>query len=145
MLENENTAIIRRWFEEVWNQRNLETIDELLHPEGVAHDLGGQGATVKGPAAFRQAAAYMQNAFGKIVVQIEDIFGVDDRVAVRLTSRMTHTGPLDNHPATGAEVTVPIVCLVRMRNGKIIEGWNFWDVASALRAAGAPPQRTTLF
>jgi steroid delta-isomerase-like uncharacterized protein len=145
MLENENTAIVRRWFEEVWNQRRLETIDELFDAEGVAHDLGGQGATVKGPAAFRQAAAFMQSAFGKIAVTIEDIFGVEDRVAVRLTSRMKHTGPLDNHPPTGAEVVVPIVCLVRLRNGKIVEGWNFWDVATALRAAGAPPQRTTLF
>src|SRR5688500_1520067 len=145
MIENENTAIVRRWFEEVWNERKLDTIDELLHPDAVAIDLGGPGATVKGPAEFRPAATHMQQVFGGIVVRIEDIFGVDDRVAVRLTSRMKNTGPLGDRPATGAEVTVPVVCLLRMRDGKIVEGWNFWDVASALRAADAPAEKRTLF
>jgi predicted ester cyclase len=145
MNENENTAIVRRWFEEVWNQRRLDTIDELFHPEGIAYDLGGPGATVKGPAAFRKAAEHMQSVFGGIALRVEDIFGVDDRVAVRCTARMTHTGPLGDLPPTGNEVTVPVVCLLRMRDGKILEGWNFWDVASALRATGAPPQQRTLF
>jgi ketosteroid isomerase-like protein len=145
MTENENTAIVRRWFEEVWNQRKLDTIDELFHPGGVAFDLGGQGATVKGPAAFREAAAHMQRVFGGINIKVEDIFGVDDRVAVRLSSRMKNTGPLGDRPPTRTEVEVPVVCRIRIRDGKIIEGWNFWDVASALRAAGAPAEQVTLF
>ncbi|HAB19832.1 MAG TPA: ester cyclase [Verrucomicrobiota bacterium] len=145
MLENENTEIVRRWFEEVWNQRRLETIDELLADDAVAYDLGGPGATIRGASAFRAAAEMLHAAFGEMHFVVEDIFGVEDRVAVRLAARLRHTGPLGQLPATGNEVTVPVMCLLRLRDGKIIEGWNNWDVATALRAAAAPPTQVTIF
>ena len=145
MVENENTALVRRWFEEVWNQGRLETIDELLAPDAVAYDLGGPGATIKGPAAFRKAAEFLHTAFGEMHFTVEDIFGVEDRVAVRLTGRFKHTGPLGQLPATGNEVSVPVMCMLRVRDGQLIEGWNNWDVATALRAAQAPAMQTTIF
>jgi predicted ester cyclase len=145
MLENENTALVRRWFEEVWNRRQLETIDELLAPDVVAYDMGGPGSALHGPAEFRKAAEFLHTAFGEMDFTIEDIFGVDDRVAVRLSARLKHTGPLGDLPATGSEVTVPIMCMLRVRDGQFIEGWNNWDVASTLRAAKAPAERRTIF
>jgi len=145
MVENENTAIVRRWFEEVWNQRRLATIDELLAPEAVAHDLGGPGASTRGPAAFRAAAEQLHTAFGEMHFVVDDIFGVEDRVAVRLTATLKNTGPLGPLQPTGQTVKVPIMCMVRLREGKLIEGYNQWDVASALRAANAPASQATLF
>ena len=145
MTENSNTAIVRRWFEEVWNQRRLDTIDELFAPEAIAYDLGGAGASVKGPVEFRAAAKQMLTAFGQMHLTVEDIFGVDDRVAVRLSARLRHTGSLGNLQPTNREVTVPVMCMLRLRGGKLVEGWNNWDVATALRAANAPPEQTTLF
>lgn len=145
MLENENTAIVRRWFEEVWNQRRLETIDELLDSNAVAHDLGGTGASTRGPAEFKVAAEQLLSTFGEANFVVEDIFGVGDRVAVRLKGKLRNTGPLGHLPPTGAEVTVPVMCIVHVRDGKLIEGWNFWDVITALRSANAPPERTRIF
>jgi len=145
MTENENTAIVRRWFEEVWNQKKLETIDELLAPECIAYDLGGTGASTKGPAAFRAAAEQLHTAFGEVKFVIDDIFGVDDRVAVRLTGTLKNTGPLNGLPPTGKTVTVPIMCMVRMKDGRLIEGYNQWDVATALKATNAPAHQATFF
>jgi predicted ester cyclase len=144
MLENENTAVVRRWFEEVWNQRRLATIDDLLAPDAVAHDLGGPGASVRGPEAFRRAAEILHGAFGELHLVVQDIFGVGDRVAVRLTARMKNTGKLGDLEPTGNVVTVAVMCMIHLRDGKIIEGWNFWDVTAALRAANAPTEKTTL-
>jgi predicted ester cyclase len=76
---------------------------------------------------------------------VEDIFGVEDRVAVRLSARLKNTGALGDLPPTGAEVSVPVMCIVHLRDGKLVEGWNCWDVVTALRAANAPPERTTMF
>jgi predicted ester cyclase len=145
MLENENTAIIRRWFEEVWNQRRLETIDELLDPDAVAHDLGGNGASTTGSAEFKIAAEQLLTAFGEAHFEVEDIFGVGDRVAVRLTATLKNTGQLGHLPPTGAEVSVPVMCIVHIRDGKLVEGWNAWDVGTALRAANAPAEMMTMF
>lgn len=145
MIENDNTAIVRRWFKEVWNERRLDTIDELMAPNAVAHDLGGPGASTKGPDGFRAAASQIQRAFGKMNVTIEDIFGVGNRVAVRFIAHLEHTGHLGDLPPTGRSATMPVMCIVHMRDGQIVEGWNFWDVATALRTANAPAERRTLF
>jgi steroid delta-isomerase-like uncharacterized protein len=145
MIENENTAIVRRWFEELWNQRRLETIDELLAPDAVAYDLAGPNATVRGRAAFRAAAEKLLSAFGELHFTVEDIFGVEDRVAVRLSLRFEHTGALGDLPPTGKKATVPVMCMIEVRDGKIMGGWNNWDVATALRVVDAPAGQTTLW
>jgi hypothetical protein len=36
------------------------------------------------------------------------------------------------------------MCIVHLRDGKLIEGWNFWDVGAALKAANAPLERATI-
>jgi len=145
MTPAQNIEVVRRWFAEVWNQRNLDTIDELLAKDAIAYDMGGPGASTQGPTAFRAVAEHLHRAFGEMHLEIEDIFAVDDRVAVRLTGKLKQTGPLGDLPPTNREIRVPIMCLLRMRDGQITEGWNHWDVATALRAANAPVTQTTLF
>jgi predicted ester cyclase len=144
MIENENTAIVRRWFEEVWNQRRLETIDELLAPDAVSYDLAGPDSTLRGRDAFRAAAETLLDAFGELHFTVEEIFGVEDRVAIRLSLRFRHTGQLGELPPTGNAATVPVMCMLTVRDGIIQGGWNNWDVASALRATNAPATQTTI-
>jgi len=36
-MSEQNKALARRWFEEVWNQGSESTIDELFHPQGKAY------------------------------------------------------------------------------------------------------------
>ena len=40
-----NKALVRRWFEEVWNQGREETIDELFAANGVGYGLGDTDVT----------------------------------------------------------------------------------------------------
>jgi hypothetical protein len=37
------------------------------------------------------------------------------------------------------------MCIVHIRDGKLVEGWNCWDVGTALRAANAPAEMMTIF
>lgn len=145
MAEQDNIALVRRWFEEVWNQRRLETIDELLAPDARCYDMTAPDSVILGAEGFRAAAKQMHAAFGEMDLTIEDIFGCDDRVAVRLTGRLKHTGPLGPLPATNQEVSVPIMCIVHVRDGKLIAGWNNWDIGAVLRTAAAPAEQRALF
>ena len=145
MPESENIALVRRWFEEVWNQRRLETIDELLAPDARAYDMTAPETVLVGPEAFRAAAQQMHAAFGEMHLTVEDIFGSGDRVVVRLNGRLKHTGHLGPLPPTGREITVPIMSIIHLRDGKLVEGWNNWDIASVLRTADAPEQQRALF
>ena len=49
----ENVVLARRWFEEVWNQRRTDTIDELLTDESVSHTDSGP---LRGKREFKEQA-----------------------------------------------------------------------------------------
>ena len=57
-MSRDNIALVRRWFEEVWNRRRAETIDELLTGESVCHADEGP---IRGPEEFkaRQHAPFL--------------------------------------------------------------------------------------
>ena len=37
-MSQQNKALSRRFFEEVWNQQNVDALDELVSPDFVGHD-----------------------------------------------------------------------------------------------------------
>lgn len=39
-MADANKAIVRRWFDEVWNQGRVDVIDELMDAYAVFHGLG---------------------------------------------------------------------------------------------------------
>ncbi len=41
-MSDENKALIRRWFEEVWNKGREEAIDEMFAADGIAHGLADE-------------------------------------------------------------------------------------------------------
>ncbi len=145
MSEQDNIALVRRWFDEVWAQRRLETIDELLCADARSFDMTAPDSEIVGPAAFRAAAEQLLAAFGEIKPVIEDIFASGDKVAVRITLGLRHTGPLGPLPASNRELLVPLMCILHLRDGKLIAGWNNWDIGAVLRAAQAPAHQRALF
>jgi hypothetical protein len=68
-----NKAIVRRWFEEVWNQGREATIDELFPAEGVAHGLGDSESDVHGPMEFGPFAANIRGSIPNTQIRVEDI------------------------------------------------------------------------
>ena len=127
MSVDENVALIRRWFSEVWNQRKLDAIAEMMAPDAVVTGLGEADEVVRGPAEFRLFAERFQKAFSGIQITVEDAFGRGDKVAARWSGEMTHTGDDIGIPATGRTVRICGMTLARVENGKVVEGWNNWD------------------
>ena len=46
-------TLTRRWFEEVWNKRRADAIDELFDVDGPAHGLADDGGPLRGPRRLR--------------------------------------------------------------------------------------------
>ena len=61
-MSEANKAIVRRWFEEVWNQGREETIDELFAEHAVGYGLGDTDVTTRGPAEFKIFANNLRGA-----------------------------------------------------------------------------------
>ena len=142
-MSEENKAVVRRWFEEVWNQGREATIDELFPAEGVAHGLGDSESDVHGPTEFKTFAANIRGSIPNTRIRVEDILSEGDRVAVRVILEGTHTGQGLGVPPTGRRVSIQWIIILRMVDGQIVEAWNSYDQLGLLRQIGALPDLNT--
>jgi predicted ester cyclase len=71
---------------------------------------------------------------------IEDILGADDKVVVRWSATMTHTGDALGFPPSGKTIRSRGVSIARIVSGKIVEGWDNWDQLGMLEQIGAYQQ-----
>jgi predicted ester cyclase len=127
MSVEENVALVRRWFKEVWNEGRVQTIYDLMDPNGTCTGQDLPGIELKGPAAFVGLFNRLHGAFPDIHIQLEDVFGVDDKVTVRWSAVMTHTGDHLGIPATNKKARITGISIARIEKNKIVQGWDNWD------------------
>lgn len=137
--EHENEALLRYWFEEVWNKKQPQRIPELFAPDSIAHGMGPNGTDLRGPDAFRQAYDLFTGAFPDLHVTVERTVASGDTVVGLLRCEATHGGDHLGIPATGKRVNFAVMTMARFLDGKIMEGWNVLDLLAALRQIGAAP------
>ena len=138
-MSEANKAIVRRWFEEVWNQGREVTIDELFAVNGIGYGLGDTEAPIQGPAGIKPFVRNLRGALPDIHMKIEDIMAENDRVTVRITAEGTHKGGNLGVAPTGRRIRIEGIVVLRIANGQIVEGWNSWDQLGLLRQIGALP------
>jgi steroid delta-isomerase-like uncharacterized protein len=137
MPVEDNVQLMRRWFHEVWNDGRIQTVYDLFASDGVARGQRNAETEMRGPEQFAQFVSEIRGAFPDIKLQIEDIFGAEDKVVVRWSGTMTHSGVALGLPATGKTVRSRGISIVTIDKGKIIEGWDNWDQLGMLEQIGA--------
>jgi steroid delta-isomerase-like uncharacterized protein len=135
-MAQENSALIRRWFEEVWNKGNMDAIDEMASPDAVGHGQA-QHDTDIGLKEFRTFAISLRRAFPDFTVTIDQVIEQGDKVVARWTTTMTHKGEFLGVAPTGKKVTITGTSMQRIADGKIVEGWDNWDQLGLLVQIGA--------
>jgi steroid delta-isomerase-like uncharacterized protein len=126
-------TIIHRWFEEVWNRGREDAIDEMMSEDTVTHGLE---AEIRGPAAFKPFYRKFRAAFPDMRITVEDVLVDGDMIAARCSVTGTHTGPGLPVPAGGKPANFTGMCIARVKDGKLIEGWNNFDFLSLYRQIG---------
>jgi predicted ester cyclase len=136
----QNKALLRRWFQEVWNEGKETTIDELFIPDGVAHGLSKEsGKQLQGPAAFKPFWRAFRSAFPDIRVTVEELIAEGDLAVARCIVRGAHTGHGLGFAPTHCSVEFSGVTIIRVRDGKIVEGWNNFDFLALYQQIGLIP------
>ena len=138
MPSPDNKALTRRWFEEVWNKRREEAIEEMLAPHGIAHGLAESGEDLPGPAEFRRFYRQFRSGFPDIRIKVDQVIAEGDTTAARFTAYGSHTGDGLGIKATGRPVRVSGMCMIRWKDGQIAEAWNEFDAAGLMRQLAAP-------
>lgn len=129
-----NKALLKRFYNDVYVDWNMETADELLSPEFISHDWP-QGQ--QGPEAFRNYYKAFKKALPDARYEVKDILADGDRVAVHWEMRGTYREPFPGidvkiKPA-GQTVTLKGVAIYRVENGKLAERWVISDLYGLLK------------
>jgi steroid delta-isomerase-like uncharacterized protein len=140
-MSEENKAVVRRLIEEVWNNGNLDAIDELVASDHVDHDPGREG-TPGGPEGMRAFVQMYRSAYPDTHLAIGEIVADGDLVAMTWTATGTHQGELMGIPPSGKSVKVSGMGMDRVRDGKIVESWSNYDALGMLVQLGAIPSPT---
>jgi len=127
MSVEENISLMKRWFQEVWNEGRVQTIYDLLAENISGWGQDQPGVEIKKPADFEAFYNRIHGAFPNQKMTVEDAFGSGDKVVVRWSAVMTHTGDHLGIPATHKQVRITGITIARIVNGKIVEGWDNWD------------------
>ena len=136
-MSEANKALVKRWFEEVWNKGRVDAIDEMFDENGIAHGLSDDPSNpIKGPAGFKPFHAVFREAFPNMMITVEDTIAEDDKVAARCSVRAKHEGEFMGRAATQAPVDFTGITIVRIYNGKIVEAWNNFDFMTMYKQTG---------
>lgn len=140
MQAEDNKALARRWFEEFFNERNLEVIEEIIAPDHTVNDPSHPDLT-SGPGGQRELLERYLTAFSDARIVVEDQIEDENHAISRYTFRGTHDGDgLPGYSPTGVEVVVSGIQIDRISGGRIEETWVNWDTAGVLRLIDPDPR-----
>ncbi len=119
MSAEENKAVILRLVVEVYNQGNLDVVDELMAPDIFDHAAVPEHR--HGIAGFKHVMEWVREFSSDVHYDIDDIIAEGDKVAVRMTQSGTHTGTVRGIPPTGKSFSAEYVHWFRLADGKVAE------------------------
>jgi predicted ester cyclase len=124
MTLEDNKAIVRRVFDEIYNQGNYDVADELIAPDYTSHNGGSH--TLVGVEGVKKSASQQRHTFPDLHSFIDDLIAEGDKVVIRGRDRVTHVNEIMGCPPTGRTFDITWMQIVRVENGKLVESW--WEM-----------------
>ncbi len=134
-------ASIAREYLESFNQRDWAKMRSLLHPQ--YSYTGGDGQRMDGPDAGVAVAQMFSGAMSDAKITIRTVHVAGDTAAVEFTGAGTHDGDFMSIPASGRKVSMPVITVLDVKDGKIVAEREYMDMAHMMQQIGAMPAPAT--
>jgi predicted ester cyclase len=139
--EEENKALIRRYYEEIdaaaKDNRGASFLDDFVAPTFVNHDPPpGFTPDLEG---LKRANDHFLAAAPDGYHVVEDMIAEGEKVMTRLSAYGTHTGELFGIPPSDKQVSMTAIAIHRIENGKIVEHWSEVDNLGLMQQLGVVP------
>jgi predicted ester cyclase len=141
-MSEENKKLVRRWFEEVWNQQSEDAIDEMFAPGGKAYGFPEPNSVLVGPESFKSVHRLFLGAFPDLRITVREIVAEGDRVAVAWTATMTHLGEHLGFAPTMKQETLDGSSFLTVSGSQIQEGTNYMEMQALIHRLKESPQAT---
>jgi predicted ester cyclase len=139
LTPEQNKAIVLDFLERAWVDRDLEaTYERFVTPDEVAH-LAGYSEPFRGREASLEWARTYQAAFADQELTVEAVVAEGDLVVVRFRTEQTHVGPYMGVAPLGNRVSMTVLQMLRLEDGKIAEVWFMFDPLDVMQQLGVFP------
>ncbi len=137
----ENKAVIRRLFDQVYNDQNLDVLDKLVAEDVVNHAAADEHK--HGIEGFRHVIEWTYALAPDARSELIDMIAEGDKVACRVRVSGTQEGEIFGIPPTGKSFAAEHVHWHRVVGGKLVERWAVRDDLGMLIQLGIidPPGR----
>jgi predicted ester cyclase len=130
MIEN-NKAVVRRFNQEVIEQGNVDSFNALMDVNFVNRSApAGMDNGPQGMLWFLNQI--LRPAIPDLKVVIHQQVAEGDMVTTRKTISGKQTGQLLGAPATGREISIEVIDMVRVKDGKYFEHWGITTLPELL-------------
>jgi steroid delta-isomerase-like uncharacterized protein len=134
-IEEENKAVARRVIDEVFNNKDMSVLPELVSPNYVYHGPLGE---YKGPDGLREIISAYHNAFPDIHATIDEMVAEHNTVAFRMSIQGTFKGEMMGMAPTGRQLNTVEGVFVHFEDGKEVETFPFSDGMTFFQQLGIP-------
>jgi predicted ester cyclase len=135
-----NKEVILKLVEAV-NTRDYDRLDEIIAPDFVRHCQATPDVHVRSCDEMKQFLQQDLKVFPDSRISLEMIIAEGNMVAGYFTLSGTQQGAIGPFPATGQEVEVGYLSIMRLEDGKIVEMWVEWDNLAILGQLGHWPPK----
>lgn len=136
MEQRDAATLMRRWFDEIWNQGRIESVEDLLAEDSVNWGVGRPDQSSVGGAEFKEFYHRQRRATPDVQITLDQVVQDGDTAFARWTATMTHTGEGLGMAPTNKAIQLKGMTACRARDGKIVESWNIWDQVGLARQLG---------
>jgi len=119
-----NIDVVKK-YHEIWATGNVNELEHIISPNFISHFIGG--FEYKGIEGAKNSILETKKAFPDWKEDLMDVIANEDKVATRYHSTGTHLGNWDGIDSTGNKVDILEASIYRLKDGKIVEQWGFWD------------------
>ena len=117
MSVEENKAMLLRIWDEIFNEGNVEKVDELYTSDFVYHGPGGYEIT--GREGLKKLVTMLHTSFTDLHFTVDDLIAEGDKVVSVWTMRGKYKG--------NKQVSNPGIIVSRIVDSKITEDWEIYD------------------
>lgn len=130
-MSDENKEVVRRFNIEVIQNGSEVAFHALMSPDFINHAA---------PPGMPQGPESMWSTFEKVLrpalsnlkIVIHDQIAEGDKVTTRKTISGIHSGTLLGVPATGRELTISVIDIVRIEGGRYAEHWGLNTLSNVI-------------
>ena len=123
------TEIAEEYAHKIWNDKDISTIDKLVHQNVVIHSLLGD---FHGTKAMKDVVQAWLKGFPDLQVYNDIVISENDIVSIQWRANGTHQGEFKGRKPTGKPVSYSGVTVYRIKNNQIIEYWAYLDMQHVL-------------